>query len=110
MQNLKYSLVSSRRNLTRKLSTLTFPACNRDSSTILHTDIQIYNSLLLLPLLSTLPTYLLDRLHSHSLQASYPEYPRNSWQRRWWVLLERLKVVERGVEVVGFLGLLVDGR
>ena len=65
---------------------------------------------LLFPLLTSLPTYLYTKLHTHSLQARYPEYPRKSWERRWWVLLERLGVGGKVWEGVGGLWFLVDAR
>lgn len=65
---------------------------------------------LLFPLLTTVPNYLLERLHTHTLKAMYPEYPRASWQRRWWVLLERIKSLSNGIELIGFLWFLVDGK
>lgn len=67
-------------------------------------------SLYLLPLLTTIPSYLLSRLHIHALSSSFPEYPRGSLQRRWWLLLERLLAVGKFVELGGFLTFLWDGK
>ncbi|KAJ9126452.1 hypothetical protein QFC24_002195 [Naganishia onofrii] len=67
-------------------------------------------SLYLLPLLSTIPSYVVSRLHMQALSSSFPEYPRGSLQRRWWLLLERFLAVGRFVELCGFLTFLWDGK
>ncbi|GHJ89617.1 hypothetical protein NliqN6_6019 [Naganishia liquefaciens] len=68
------------------------------------------SSLYLLPLLTTIPSYLVSRLHMNALSASFPEYPRGSLQRRWWLLLERFLAIGKFVELSGFLAFLWDGK
>lgn len=80
------------------------------NSTLNHDKLGLANPYITLPLLSTIPSYLLERLHTHTLNSRYPEYPRGSLQRRWWILLERFKSVGKGVELIGFLLFLVDGK
>lgn len=46
----------------------------------------------------------------NALSASFPEYPRGSLQRRWWLLLERFLAVGKFVELGGFLTFLWDGK
>lgn len=46
----------------------------------------------------------------NALSSSFPEYPRGSLQRRWWLLLERLLAVGKFVELAGFLTFLWDGK
>lgn len=75
-----------------------------------HDTLGSANPYITLPLLSTIPSYLLERLHTHTLNSRYPEYPRGSFQRRWWILLERFKSVGKGMELIGFLLFLVDGK
>ena len=70
----------------------------------------LVNPYIALPLLSTVPSYLLERFHSHTLNARYPEYPRGTLQRRWWIMLERFKSLGKGIELIGFLLFLVDGK
>jgi peroxin-2 len=69
-------------------------------------------SLLLYFLLSPafLPSYLITRLKMHALSSSYPDYPRESIQRRWWALLDQLESFGRWFELAGWITFLYDGK
>lgn len=59
---------------------------------------------------SFLPSYLLARLKSYALSHSFPDAPRNSWQRRCWVILDRAEAGGRWFELLGWVAFLFDGR
>ncbi|KAJ9099905.1 hypothetical protein QFC21_003910 [Naganishia friedmannii] len=110
LQNLRYAYGRDR-NVTSEEEL----PCDAPSHTTMLTC-HLYNptvptrSLYLLPLLSTIPSYVVSRLHMQALSSSFPEYPRGSLQRRWWLLLERFLAVGKFVELCGFLTFLWDGK